>query len=116
MNSATVLLLVVALIVLGVSRIARQITFHPLQTGIHAVKDFIAYVRHKGWNTCPVGALDIYCGYFGSGKTLSLVHKVVGLYNRYNDKPVWCNRRKKFVTPKKLCCFQMLTLLFRMSN
>lgn len=54
----------------------------------------------KGWNTCPVGALDIYCGYFGSGKTLSLVHKVVGLYNRYNDKPVWCNRRKKFVTQK----------------
>ena len=91
MNGYTVLLLVAALIVLGVSRIARQIVFHPLQTGIHAVKDLIAYIQHKGWNTCPVGALDIYCGYFGSGKTLSLVHKVVGLYNRYNDKPVWCS-------------------------
>ena len=100
MNGYTVLFLVVALIVLGVSRIARQVVFHPLQTGIHAVKDLIAYIRHKGWNTCPVGALDIYCGYFGSGKTLSLVHKVVGLYNRYNDKPVWCSRRKKFVTQK----------------
>ena len=100
MNGYTVLLLVAALIVLGVSRIARQIVFHPLQTGIHAVKDLIAYIQHKGWNTCPVGALDIYCGYFGSGKTLSLVHKVVGLYNRYNDKPVWCSRRKKFVTQK----------------
>ena len=44
--------------------------------------------------------MDIYCGYFGSGKTLSLVHKVVGLYNRYNDKQVWCSRRKKFVTQK----------------
>ena len=74
MNGYTVLFLVVALIVLGVSRIARQVVFHPLQTGIHAVKDLIAYIRHKGWNTCPVGALDIYCGYFGSGKTLSLVH------------------------------------------
>ena len=100
MNGYTVLLLVAALIVLGVSRIARQIVFHPLQTGIHAVKDLIAYIQHKGWNTCPVGALDIYCGYFGSGKTLSLVHKVVGLYNRYNDKPVWCSRRKKFVMQK----------------
>ena len=100
MNGYTVLFLVAALIVLGVSRIARQIVFHPIQTGIHAVKDLIAYIRHKGWNTCPVGALDIYCGYFGSGKTLSLVHKVVGLYNRYNDKPVWCSRRKKFVTQK----------------
>ena len=28
------------------------------------------------------------------------MHKVVGLYNRYNDKPVWCSRRKKFVTQK----------------
>ena len=100
MNGYTVLLVVAALIVLGVSRIARQVVFHPLQTSIHAVKDFIAYIQHKGWNTCPVGALDIYCGYFGSGKTLSLVHKVVGLYNQYNDKPVWCNRRKKFVTQK----------------
>ena len=104
MNGYTVLFLVVALIVLGVSRIARQVVFHPLQTGIHAVKDLIAYIRHKGWNTCPVGALDIYCGYFGSGKTLSLVHKVVGLYNRYNDKPVWCSRRKKFVTQKIRPC------------
>ena len=70
MNGYTVLLLVAALIVLGVSRIARQIVFHPLQTGIHAVKDLIAYIRHKGWNTCPVGALDIYCGYFGSGSAI----------------------------------------------
>ena len=58
MNGYTVLFLVVALIVLGVSSIARQIVFHPLQTGIHAVKDLIAYIQQKGWNTCPVGALD----------------------------------------------------------
>ena len=31
---------------------------------------------------------------------MPLVHKVVGLYNRYNDKPVWCSRRKKFVMQK----------------
>lgn len=100
MNGYIVLVLVAAGITLAVSRIARQIVFHPLQTMVHAVKDSYYYIRHKGWNTCPVGALDIYCGYFGSGKTLSLVHKVVYLYQRYNNKPVWCSRRKKFVTQK----------------
>lgn len=100
MNGYLVLALIAAGITLAVSRIARQITFHPLQTMVHAVKDSYYYIRHKGWNTCPVGALDIYCGYFGSGKTLSLVHKVVHLYQRYNNKPVWCSRRKKFVTQK----------------
>lgn len=87
-------------LLLTFSRIARQIVFHPFQTGIHAVRDAVQYVKHKGWNVCPVGALDIYCGYFGSGKTLSLVHKVVGLYERYNDCPVWCSRRQRFVTQK----------------
>lgn len=100
MNGYLVLALIAAGITLAVSRIARQIVFHPLQTMVHAVKDSYYYIRHKGWNTCPVGALDIYCGYFGSGKTLSLVHKVVHLYQRYNNKPVWCSRRKKFVTQK----------------
>lgn len=100
MNGYLVLALFAAGITLAVSRIARQIVFHPLQTMVHAVKDSYYYIRHKGWNTCPVGALDIYCGYFGSGKTLSLVHKVVHLYQRYNNKPVWCSRRKKFVTQK----------------
>lgn len=100
MNGYVALALVAACITLAVSRIARQVVFHPLKTAVHAVKDTFHYIQHKGWNTCPVGALDIYCGYFGSGKTLSLVHKVVSLYNRYNDKKVWCSRRKKFVTQK----------------
>ena len=98
MNGYMVLLLVAALITLGVSRIARQITFHPFQTGFNAIKDLYYYQLHRGWHNCPVGALDIYCGYFGSGKTLSLVHKVVGLYNCYNDKVVWCP------PAQKICC------------
>lgn len=99
MNGYCVLALVAALITLGVSRIARQIIFHPFQTGYNAHKGPLL-LPHRGWHNCPVGALDIYCGYFGSGKTLSLVHKVVGLYNHYNDKVVWCPRRKKFVVQK----------------
>ena len=88
MNGYCVLALVAALITLGVSRIARQIIFHPFQTGYNAIKDLYYYQLHRGWHNCPVGALDIYCGYFGSGKTLSLVHKVVGLYNHYKGVPL----------------------------
>lgn len=95
-----VLFVLAFVLLLTFSRIARQIVFHPFQTGIHAVRDAFQYIKHKGWNVCPVGALDIYCGYFGSGKTLSLVHKVVGLYERYNDRLVWCSRRQRFVTQK----------------
>ena len=87
-------------VALAVSRIFRCIVFHPFKNIFYGIKDLTRYIRHRGWNNCPVGALDIYCGYFGSGKTLSLVHKVVGLYHRYNNKKVWCDRRKKFVTQK----------------
>ena len=50
MNGYMVLLLVAVLITLGVSRIARQITFHPFQTGFNAIKDLYYYQLHRGWH------------------------------------------------------------------
>lgn len=94
------LLIIAFCFALALSRIVRCVVFHPIKNFYYAVKDLYWYILHKGWNNCPVGALDIYCGYFGSGKTLSLVHKVISLYTRYDDKIVWCDRRKKFVTQK----------------
>ena len=81
-------------VALAVSRIFRCIVFHPFKNLFHAVKDLYYYQLHRGWHNCPVGAL-IY-----TAATSALVHKVVGLYNRYNDKVVWCPRRKKFVVQK----------------
>lgn len=52
MNGYMVLLLVAVLITLGVSRIARQIVFHPFQTGFNAVKDLYYYQLHRGWHNC----------------------------------------------------------------
>lgn len=51
-------------------------------------------------NLCPYGYIRAYTGLFGQGKTLSAVHFCTGLYNRYNNKKVWCSRRRKFVTQK----------------
>lgn len=75
---------------------------HPINSIRYAVLDLMEYFRMKYFNLCPTGALDIFCGYFGSGKTLSAVHKVVGLYNRYNDLTVWDRRQKKFVKQRIL--------------
>lgn len=74
----------------------------PLAVSVNAVKDAFRYYKYKRYNLCKTGDLNIYCGYFGSGKTLSLVHKVVGLYEHYNGLPVWCDRRKKWVTQRIL--------------
>lgn len=68
----------------------------------NGARDLAESIRHKRSRLCKTGDLNIYCGYFGSGKTLSLVHKVVGLYNRYNGLTVWCDRRKKWVTQRVL--------------
>ena len=57
----------------------------------------------KQGNLRKTGNLDIFCGYFGNGKTLSLVKQVVCReYKRYDGLTVWCNRRQKFVTQRIL--------------
>lgn len=73
---------------------------HPLKLIRHGFVDLVYYLRHKDWNTCHTGELLAYVGLFGKGKTLSVVHRVVSDYYRYNDKPVWCERRHKMVTQK----------------
>lgn len=80
----------------------RCAVLHPVLTVTYGYKDLKVYIQQKRFDLCPTGALDIYCGYFGCGKTLSLVHKVTGLYKRYNGCRVWDNRQKKFVTQRVL--------------
>ena len=75
---------------------------HLFAAALNGIKDIFRHIRYKKGNLCKAGDLNIYCGYFGSGKTLSLVHKVVGLYGRYNGLPVWCDRRQKWVTQRVL--------------
>lgn len=69
----------------------------------NGVKDGYNYIRYKQGNLRKTGNLDIFCGYFGNGKTLSLVKQVVCReYKRYDGLTVWCNRRQKFVTQRIL--------------
>lgn len=97
-----VLLAIAAIFVLVLCPSVRCCLSHPFASLGNVFKDSFSFFRLKQYNNCPVGALDIYCGYFGYGKTLSLVHKVVGLYNQYDGLQVWCPRRKAFVTQRIL--------------
>lgn len=62
--------------------------------------DLWYYFRHYEYNNYGTGELVAYVGLFGKGKTLSAVHRVVSAYNHYNNKVVWCPRRKTFVLQK----------------
>ena len=76
---------------------------HPLHCLYYAAKDGYKYIKYKQGNLRKTGNLDIFCGYFGNGKTLSLVKQVVCReYKRYDGLQVWCSRRNKFVTQRIL--------------
>lgn len=81
-----------------ISVIVRTVTFNPLKSVVNGVKDFIFWLRYKQWRNCSTGELVCYSGLFGEGKTLSAVHKVTGIYNKYNNKLVYDRFRKKWVT------------------
>ena len=97
-----VILLVFSAIALICFPAVRCALMHPVSVIVYAVKDFRKFISQKRFNNFKCGDLDIYCGYFGAGKTLSLVHKVTGIYNHYNDLPVWDSERGKFVKQRIL--------------
>lgn len=92
-----IILIFSAVIFFFVSPSFRCAVLNPLKTFLYSVIDSFNYLRYKKKHLCRTGELVAYVGLFGKGKTLSVVHKVVGMYLRYNGKPVWCIRRKKWV-------------------
>lgn len=78
----------------------RLIVCNPVATVTNAVVDFINYLRHMRWNELQTGQLIAYTALFGRGKTLSVVHYVVGKYEKYNDKRIYDIHRRSWVTQK----------------
>ena len=97
-----VIITFIAVLVLLAFPALRCALCHPVAVPRYGTTDFYKYIKYKRFNDYQTGDLDIYCGYFGAGKTLSLVHKVVGIYNKYNGLSVWDSARKKFVTQRIL--------------
>lgn len=69
------------------------------------IKDIFLYFKHKEYNRCKEwGNIRLNCAtdsqVFGCGKTLMLVIRANYIYKRYNNKLVYDDKLKKFVTQK----------------
>lgn len=69
--------------------------FHLFLSLPYHIKDFISYVRYKGWKEFRQFGLDLYVGSFGMGKTLYAANRVISLHKRYPNVPVYSNIRLK---------------------
>lgn len=76
---------------------ARCALLNPIFIVQYIFLDVYKYWQSRVWRLCPYGELVCYSGLFGKGKTLSAVREIVRLYYQYNNKIVWCDRRKKYV-------------------
>lgn len=66
------------------------ITKFPLWFGL-TLKDIYYWFKERKYFVCPSGKIIAFCGLFGKGKTLSMVHYVCRLYKRYHNKRVYVN-------------------------
>ena len=85
----TLIVLIIVAVVLVWFPTLRCAVFHPVHLARYGVSDLIRYIRFQRWNECQTGELVAYVGLFGKGKTLSAVHKVVSMYERYNGMMVY---------------------------
>lgn len=99
-----ILLVAGFLICCAIFPVFRCAVTHPVSVVVNGVVDGFYYIRRRGWNAASYGQICCYVAdrstAFGCGKTLSATRYIVGLYNAYNDKQVWCPERHKLVTQK----------------
>lgn len=56
----------------------------------YLLKDVFLWFIHLKMNECKAyGKIDVYCGLFGRGKTLSATNKAARIYKKYNGRVVY---------------------------
>ena len=88
------------LVVMALSVCVRVCALNPHFTAFYSVKDFANYIRYRKWHVCSTGKIICYMGLFGKGKTLSAVHYITSMYQRYDGVKVFDPNRVKWVTQK----------------
>lgn len=95
-----IMVIAIFLIICVFNTFLRTLITNPFKTIYYAAVDGVKYFTEHRYDNMQTGRLICYTALFGGGKTLSCVHYVKSLYNRYNDKKVYDVQRKKFVTQK----------------
>ena len=94
----------IVLIAIGIlmlfSVFIRTIILNPHYTLYYLPIDIYHYFRYRLFDQMETGKLICYTALFGGGKTLSCVHYVNRLYDRYNNKRVYDSSRHKWVVQK----------------
>lgn len=78
----------------------RVVALHPFKTVYYACKDAYQYFAYHTYDKYDGGLLNCYFAHFGGGKTLSVVHYVVALFKRYNNKKIYDVKQRKWVLQK----------------
>ena len=92
-------LLLVCIILYAYSLTFRLLLENPINFIHYVPTDLLKYIlKYKNIPKKPF--INVYCGVFGQGKTLSAVHDVINFYNEYNNKKVYDDRIKEYVTQK----------------
>ena len=93
------ILLLVCIILYAYSLTFRLLLENPINFIHYIPFDILKYIlKYKNIPKKPF--INVYCGLFGQGKTLSAVHDVINFYNEYNNKKVYDDRIKEYVTQK----------------
>lgn len=97
-------MIIIILIAIGLlmlfSVFIRTVLLHPFSTLYYAPLDLYKWFRYHLYNEMQTGKLICYTALFGGGKTLSCVHYVNHLYDKYNNKRIYDIQRKKWITQK----------------
>ncbi len=96
----TLMFVIVFLVLYFLSVCFRLAVQNPVSFIRYMTKDAFYYFKYRKWNLCKTGHLICYTALFGRGKTLSVVHYIVSMYERYNNRKVYDSDRKKWVVQK----------------
>lgn len=94
------IVLIAIIILMLFSVFIRTIILNPHLTLYYLPIDIFHYFRYRIFDQMETGKLICYTALFGGGKTLSCVHYVNRLYDRYNNKRIYDPGRKKWVVQK----------------
>lgn len=96
--SAIVFVIFIGLMIYSIT--FRVAVLHPVNTVKYVVLDTYRYFKHHEYDYYDAGLLNCYFAHFGRGKTLSVVHYVVAIFKRYNNRKVWDRGKRKLVLQK----------------